>query len=87
MHSCVSSLQEGRGVSGDGNCGTHGDGQAVPGAKTEYCGKKQLVRSRFPVSVRSKRSWGLLLSFEYFFRNLSWVSSVCPCLFVFSGEG
>lgn len=32
----------GRGVSGDANCGTHGDGQTVPGAKAEYCGKKQL---------------------------------------------
>lgn len=29
-------------MSGDANCGTHGDGQTVPGAKAEYCGKKQL---------------------------------------------
>lgn len=42
VHSCVSSVQEGSGVSGDANCGTHGDGQTVPGAKAEYCGKKQL---------------------------------------------
>lgn len=30
------------GVSQGANCGTHGDGQTVPGAKAEYCGKKQL---------------------------------------------
>lgn len=41
VHSCVSSVQKGRGVSGDENWGTHGDGQTVPGAKTQYCGKKQ----------------------------------------------
>lgn len=32
---------------GDANCGTHGDGQTVPGARAEYCGKKQLEAEDF----------------------------------------
>lgn len=31
------------GVSEDADCATHSDGQTVPGAKAEYCGKKPEV--------------------------------------------
>lgn len=37
-------------MSGAANCGTHGDGQTCPswpGAKAEYCGKKQLEAEDF----------------------------------------
>lgn len=41
---CTALSRRAVGVPQDANCGTHGDGETVPGAKAEYCfsSKKQL---------------------------------------------
>lgn len=75
------------GVSEDANCATHSDGQTVPGAKAEYCGKKQPEVEDFQEVCGAGNLGAYFCHFNTSLEISHGFLQFCPCLFVFSGGG